>query len=192
MRRITSVREGVIALALALCPVAAAEMLPVPFFAQQKNGCGAASVAMVMHYWGSQPGSTSKEYPSAKEVHEQLYRPELHGIPLAAMKRYMEDMGFGAFTLRGRRADLMEQLRKGRPIIVALKPKRNRAMHFAVVAGAEADGVWLNDPTNKKASRLDRVKFERQWAQADQWMLVAAPLRRESAGRTDVWPVPGR
>lgn len=190
MKRITAIPRGVLGLALALCCVAAEPgMLQVPFVVQQKNGCGAASVAMVMHYWGMQPGGGDAAYPPAKEVHEQLYRPDMHGIPLADMKRYLEGMGFRAYTLRARWADLQEQIDKGRPVIVALKPKQNRSMHFAVVAGAEGDSVWLNDPTRKKASRMARTKFDKQWAHADHWMLVAAPATTRSTIWSEVRPL---
>jgi hypothetical protein len=44
--------------------------LPAPFFKQQKNGGGAAGVAMVMAYWQrSQPG---RSHPSAAEVYASL------------------------------------------------------------------------------------------------------------------------
>ena len=34
--------------------------LQVPFFTQKKNGCGAASAAMVLHYWSEAlPGRTT-------------------------------------------------------------------------------------------------------------------------------------
>jgi len=65
---------------LATLAGAASQPLSVPFFKQQKDGCGAASVAMVMHYWGGHPT------PSAAEVYRSLYDAELHGIPLIEMK----------------------------------------------------------------------------------------------------------
>ena len=36
------------------CCAAASSQLNLPFYPQKKNGCGAASVAMVMHYWENQ------------------------------------------------------------------------------------------------------------------------------------------
>ena len=71
------------------------------------------------------------------------------------------------FTLRGQWADVEEHLAKGRPIIAGLKARRTKPVHFVVVPGASSGFVWLNDPTRKKPSRLERAKFEKQWALAD-------------------------
>jgi predicted double-glycine peptidase len=141
--------------------------LPVPFFPQQKDGCGAASVAMVMHYWGHRQ--------APERVYRDLYDAERRGIPLAGMKRYLEDAGFRAFTVRGEWADIQEQLGKGRPLIVGLKKNRLKPMHFAVVIGAEAERVWLNDPTRKKAIGVKRTEFQQHWERADRWMLLSTP-----------------
>ena len=151
----------------AVCSAAASAPLDVPFFHQQTNGCGAASVAMVMHYW------EKREAP--EHVYQQLYKADQKGILLSDMKRYLEESGFRAFTLRGKWNDVEQHLAKGRPIIVGLKKNRAARIHFAVVIGADRDHVWLNDPTRKKASRVNRAGFERQWTMADRWMLLSTP-----------------
>jgi predicted double-glycine peptidase len=142
--------------------------LQVPFIHQQKNGCGAASVAMLLRYWNA--GVVSPD-----EVYQQLHDPRRKGIALADMKRYLENAGYHAFTFRGRWADLEEHLAKGRPIIVALKPARHRPVHFAVLAGLEGEEVWLNDPTRKSTTRAKSGAFQKQWDNADRWMLLATP-----------------
>jgi predicted double-glycine peptidase len=149
------------------CLLLGAAPLQVPFFPQAKNGCGAASVAMVMHYWGSRP--------EPGLVYHELYDAEHHGIQLASMKRYLEQAGFRAFTIQGGWADIQEHTAKGRPVIVGLKRNRRMPMHFAVVIGAEGDRVWLNDPTRKKAAAVKRRDFQKQWEQADRWMLLSTP-----------------
>lgn len=149
---------------------AASQPLTVPFLKQQKNGCGAASVAMVMNYWGVQK--------SGAEVYRTLYDPKLHGIPLIEMKRYLEDQGFRAFTLHGRWADVEQHLSKGRPVVVSLKKKGSSPMHYAVVTGMEKDRVLLNDPTRKGTTRMKPADFEKQWKQADGWMLLAVPREK--------------
>ena len=163
------------ALAAAVCLAANGaalyQPLPVPFFPQQKNGCGAASVAMVMHYWGSrQPPET---------VYQKLYDAERRSIPLAGMKRHLEEAGFRVFTLPGEWADIDEHLGKGRPIIVGLKRDSLKPMHFAVVIGAAAERVWLNDPTRKKAIRVRLEEFQKQWERAGRWMLLTTPALPE-------------
>lgn len=147
--------------------------LDVPFFRQEKNGCGAAAVAMVAHYWGSRVGPP--ELPSPKQIYQRLYDAERRGIALAGMKRYLEELGYRAFTFRGERRDLEGHLSKGRPVIVSLKKKTSRGLHFAVLTGVEADHVWLNDPTRTRPSRVKQAEFENQWQSADRWVLLAAP-----------------
>ena len=158
-----------IILGILLATLAHAESQPlaVPFFKQQKDGCGAASVAMVMHYWG--------EAPAAAEVYRSLYDVELHGIPLIDMKHYLENHGFHAYTLHGHWADVEEHLAKGRPVVVSLKRKDSAPLHFAVVTGTENDQVLLNDPTRKGTTRMKRADFEKQWNRAETWMLLAVP-----------------
>lgn len=154
---------------LTLTSLRAATPLSVPFFTQQKDGCGAASVAMVMHYWNSDP-------PSAIAVYTDLYNPTLHGIPLIEMKRYLESHGFRAFSMHSSTAELESHLKKGRPMIVALRKKASTPIHFAVLTGIDADEVLLNDPTRSKITRLKTSEFEKRWLQADHWMLLAVPV----------------
>ena len=158
---------------------AAGSPLDVPFFAQKKNGCGAASVAMLMRYWDERRPGPPVTYPTPESVYELLYRPGQKGILLADMKRYLEDMRFRVFTLRGRWEDVEGNLAKGRPLIVALKKGQAAAMHFVVVTGAGDEFVWLNDPTRRKSNRLKRPEFEKRWAFADRWMLLALPSSQE-------------
>lgn len=180
MSQARTLRYFLVAVTCVLAGAAATRQpLDVPFFPQQKNGCGAASVAMVVHYWRTRLGQPAAAAPSAEQVYQRLYDADRRGILLADMKSYLEELGFRAFTLRGQWADLEQHLAKGRPIIVALKKERTAGMHFAVVVGAEGNHVWLNDPTRKKASRVNQAAFQKQWEMADRWMLLAAPALTE-------------
>jgi predicted double-glycine peptidase len=149
--------------------LAAASSLEVPFFRQEKNGCGAASVAMVAHYWS--PATA----PAHTEIYDALIDPERKGIPMARMKEYLERIGFRAYAIRGQRADIEQHLAKGRPLIVTLQDRRTRRVHFAVLTGVEGEHVWLHDPTRKEAHRTARNGFEKQWRAAGSWLLLATP-----------------
>lgn len=163
-----------IVLAAMMAQAATAPPLAIPFYAQKKDGCGAASVAMVMHYW-ERRSATAAQLPSADDAYAKLYHAEQKGILLSDMKRYMEENGFRAFTLRGKLSDLEEQFAKGRPVIVALQKSDRSPLHFAVTARAEDGGVTLNDPTRSSAVRMSRETFEKQWERAGRWMLLAVP-----------------
>lgn len=165
-------RARALLLVLTCFSLRAAEPLDVPFFRQEKNGCGAASVAMVAHYWGS--GA-----PPPEQVYRKLYRAEQSGVSLADMRRYLEELGFQAFTLRGQWVDLNGHLSKGRPVIVGLKSGRAKRIHFAVLIGVDGDRVWLNDPTRKQSHHVKQADFVKQWESADRWLLLAAPGSKE-------------
>jgi len=145
-----------------------AQPLPVPFIQQRKNGCGAASLAMVMSYWEG-PNHTETK------VYGDLYDARRKGILLDDMKRYLIERGFHAFTIRGQWSDVETHLAKGRPIIIGLRRKKGKGIHFAVLAGTQGGSVWLNDPTRKKVHRMERADFRKQWELAGSWMLLAAP-----------------
>ena len=155
--------------------------LDVPFYSQQKNGCGAASVAMVAHYWANQAGVES---PPPLEVYRSLYDESRQGVPLSGMRTYLERLGYRAFTFRGEWTDLVKQTGRGRPVIVGLQKNEHAELHFVVVTGVSLSEVAVNDPAKRSARKVQRGAFARQWAQAGSWMLLAAPVRQDSTSAT--------
>ena len=61
--------------------------LDVPFVKQEKDGCGAASVAMVMQYWFKLQDRPDGENVDAAEIHRALYSPGARGVYASAMER---------------------------------------------------------------------------------------------------------
>ncbi len=145
--------------------------LHVPFFPQQKNGCGAASVAMVAHYWQPRLGAV----PSSAEIYQRLYDPSRGGIALSGMKSFLEELGLRAFTLHAEWNDLAAHTAKGRPAIVGLRKKAEGELHFVVVTGIEERHAWVQDPARRKPRTMKREDFEKQWRFGENWMLLAAP-----------------
>ena len=155
--------------------------LDVPFVRQTREGCGAASIAMVMQYWLAQEGRKPEDAPDAETILRRLHSAQAHGIFASEMKKYLEQQGYRAFAFSGTWKDLEEHLRKGRPLIVALKPTANeKLLHYVVVAGLDNGYVMFNDPADRKLAKLDRRSFEKQWSATDKWTLLAVP---ESGGR---------
>ncbi|MGH9769038.1 MAG: C39 family peptidase, partial [Blastocatellia bacterium] len=153
-------------------------LLDVPFVKQEKDGCGAASIAMVMQYWLKRQGRPISESADATEIHRALYAPEARGVYASAMERYFQQHEFRTFPFRGEWNDLQQHLRKGRPLIVALKPSgADSPLHYVVVAGLDSRGeiVLLNDPAQRKLLKQDRSDFEKQWGGTNQWTLLALP-----------------
>jgi predicted double-glycine peptidase len=163
---------------LLLCGMAlAAEQegvwLDVPFIRQPRNGCGAASLAMVMQYWNrQQPGQRA---PGVDEIDRALYSRGARGIYASDMERYLRQHGFRTFVIRGEWSDLRQHLEKGRPLIVALRSGDN--FHYVVVTGLDwsAQVVLKNDPAERKLLKQHRSDFEREWKAAGNWTLLAVP-----------------
>lgn len=152
--------------------------LDVPFIKQEKNGCGAASIAMVMRYWQSQPGGTPEGGSNPADIQRALYSSQARGIYARDMERYFQDHGFRTYTFRGQWNDLKQHLEKGRPLIVALKPHRGEtALHYVVVAGVdwEQNLVLVNDAAQRKLLKVARASFVREWNAVDNWTLLVLP-----------------
>jgi ABC-type bacteriocin/lantibiotic exporter with double-glycine peptidase domain len=148
----------------------------VPFIPQEKNGCGAASIAMVMQYWERQQGRSPDA--DAEQIQRELYSRPAHGIYASDLEHFLDQKGFRTFALRGDWDDLKQHLSRGRPLIVALGPSSlGGPLHFVVVAGVdEQQGlVMLNDPAQRKLLKESRSNFEREWSAAGKWTLLAVP-----------------
>src|SRR5436190_10049561 len=87
---------------MCLCGVAFAAApgvwLDVPFIRQEKDGCGAASIAMVMQYWQQQRSQRADSSSDAIAIQRSLYSSKERGIRAADMVRYFEHHGFHAFA----------------------------------------------------------------------------------------------
>ena len=158
-----------------VCGADAEAKFSVPFVRQQEKGCGAASVAMISSYWFQRYPDLISAPESPEEIYRDLYLPDASAVRLSDMKRYLLDRGFHAFTLRAAWADLEEHISRRRPLIVRLQKKPKGNAHFAVVVGLGPKHVWLNDPTRREPNRLSRRQFERRWAIAGHWSLLAVP-----------------
>jgi ABC-type bacteriocin/lantibiotic exporter with double-glycine peptidase domain len=166
---------------LALCAIALAARpagvwLDVPFLKQEKNGCGAASIAMVMQYWERQQQKPIAADPA--DIQRVLYSRQGHGIYASDLEEYFRGHGYSTFAFSATWSDLQQHLEKGRPLIVALKPSRlGSSLHFVVVTGIDSghDLVLLNDPAQRKLLSQERAEFEKEWRGTGQWMLLALP-----------------
>ena len=165
---------------------AAGVWLDVPFLRQSEEGCGAASIAMVMRYWEGHGGAPAGATADPEQIQKKLFSPKAHGIFASAMEKYLRESGFDVFALAGQWDDLREHLAKGRPLIVGLKPRQNKtALHYVVVVGLDGGlnggedektpAVLINDPARGKLLRVERAEFEAEWSAVHHWMLLALP-----------------
>jgi uncharacterized protein YvpB len=152
--------------------------LDVPFIRQEKDGCGAASIAMVMQYWLKQKSKPLDSGADALEIQRALYSSKDHGIRASDLEAYFQQHNYQTFAFAGKWSDLQQHLEKGRPLIVALKPSSlESSLHYVVVVGVdpEQELVYLNDAAQRKLLKQDRASFEKQWKAVKQWTLLALP-----------------
>src|SRR5437868_3473349 len=109
--------------------LAAAAVLEVPYVPQVKDTCGAASLTMVMRYWGQDVTHDA--------VAARLLKPELKGIAGSRLADFAREHGLLAIAYEGDLAQLRAYVAKGRPLIVAWK--MGSRFHNVVVVGEDAD-----------------------------------------------------
>jgi len=161
---------------------AAGLWLDVPFVRQTKNGCGAASVSMILQYWRNQGVAVEAETADAALIQLRLYSEEARGIWGSALEEYLRAQNFQTFVFAGKWGDLRQHLAKGRPLMVCLGDADAAGpRHYVVVTGLDEAGglILVNDPQRRKLAKIHREQFEKEWASAGRWTLLALPQNRQ-------------
>ncbi len=166
----------------------AAIALRTPYIQQSREGCGSASIAMVMQYWDAQLHQPIAANAKVGNIQAQLYSRAEQGIRASSMEAYLRAQGYRVFAFPGQWSDLAHHLALGRPLIVSLAASgAHGPLHFAVVTGIDATlgYIYIHDPARKPMLRLSREGFESEWKGAHNWMLLAVPQTPASpAGAT--------
>jgi ABC-type bacteriocin/lantibiotic exporter with double-glycine peptidase domain len=133
-----------------------------------KDTCGAASLAMVMRYWGQEI--------TQDQIAARLLQKDLHGIRGSKLEEFARERGLVAIAYTGDRDQVRDYLAKGRPLIVAWRVGRDR-YHDVVVVGYDAEkGEFLvHDPAEGASRRVTAASFEKRWAGAGHWTLLVLP-----------------
>lgn len=150
----------------------------MPFIKQEKDGCGPASIAMVMQYWLKQKARPVDPSADVSFIQRTLVSGKEHGVRASAMEQYFQQHGFQTYAFAGKWDELKQHLDKGRPLIVALKPfALEKSLHYVVVVGLdpEQDVVLVNDAAQRKLLKEERASFESQWSAVGRWTLLALP-----------------
>ncbi len=142
-------------------------LLPVPLVKQSYKSCLVASVSMVLRYWGLDISS------DVIEQQVPVYKDGTAGSDLA---RFVEGVGFRGFLLQPRFEDLLEHLKKGRPLIVTL-PEGGSSRHAMVLIGFDlpAGKVWLNDPAGGERKSQALSSFRKQGEKGQCWTFLILP-----------------
>jgi ABC-type bacteriocin/lantibiotic exporter with double-glycine peptidase domain len=154
---------GVIALL-----VAAGLFLDVPFVPQARDTCGAASLAMVMRYWGADVDHD--------QIVAEVAEPGEKGFAGSRLAAYAREHGFLAFPHEGDAVTLRDALSKGRPTIVALAAGKGLLHDVVVIGFDEETGRWLvHDPARGRDRRIERRAFEAAWRASGHYALLVVP-----------------
>jgi len=144
--------------------------LEVPFVRQVKNYCGPAALASVFRYW-KQPAD---QYELAAE-----FRPfPGKGLSGSQLKELAAKNNFVAYSFSGSTEVVLEHLRKGRPLIVALSSSKLLNLnHYVVLVGwDETKQEWIvHDPVDGPYQRLAAKKLSDKWSELDNWTLLVLP-----------------
>ena len=152
--------------------------IDVPFVMQTKDGCGSASISMVIRYWENRSGQTALATANPEKIQAALFSPAASGIPASMMRKYFQDIGYRAFAFQGQWDDLKHHLEQGRPLIVGLRESwAHGPLHYAVLVGIDSERgyVLMNDPAQQKMLRISREGFESEWRSTQNWTLLAVP-----------------
>lgn len=152
--------------------------LDVPYVKQTEDGCGSASIAMLLQYWSAHGAVVTADRADAASIQKKLYSRKARGIFASDMQRYLQESNFREFAIRGAWSDLREHLQQGRPVIISMQPSSAKApLHYVVVTGMDwrREAIFVNDPARGKLLRVERPEFEKEWQAAGNWMLLAVP-----------------
>lgn len=147
-----------------------AELIDVPFFAQNAFQCGPASLAMSLNSAGIAV--------TPETLKPELYLPDRHGSlqieMLAATRRH----GATAYQLAPELNDMLHEIAAGTPVIILqnLAFSWYPVWHYAVAIGYDLDHaeIILRSGTEQRQI-LPMRTFEYTWARGGYWAIVALP-----------------
>lgn len=158
-----------------------AELTKVPFYPQETHQCGPASLAMALHAAGAEVA------PQA--LVPKVYLPQRQGSLQPDMLAATRRNGMIAFELAPRLADVLAEVAAGTPVVVLQNLALSWApvWHYAVLVGYDLERreVFLRSGLERRQV-LPLATFERTWARADHWAMLALPPGKipESAAET--------
>jgi tetratricopeptide (TPR) repeat protein len=150
-----------------------AQISAVPFIAQDDYQCGPAALAMVAQHAGVQQSLATW----VQQVYVPARQGSLQNEMLAASRRN----GLIAYPLAPRLDALLREVAAGNPVLVLqnLAFSFSPVWHYAVVIGYDAvqATVTLHSGRTEKL-HMPLTTFERTWARADHWAMLALPPQR--------------
>lgn len=143
----------------------------VPFFPQERNYCGPASLASVLNYWGY---TVNQE-----DVAQEVFTPRLGGTVTVDMANYVRRKGFNAVSYKGDIENIKTEIDKGHPLILFLHmgissmiPRR----HYIVVVGYDdAKNAIIAYSGREKNLLIPYADLLKSWRRTGYWTLLILP-----------------
>lgn len=143
-----------------------AQQLEVPVVKQPYNLCLAASVSMVLDYWG---------YKVTTEKLAQQVGVYKEGTVGRDYVKVVESLGLYAFLVQPPFDDLLGHVAKGRPVVIEVPERGSR--HAMVLVGYDLaeNKVWLNDPAVGERTVQALDGFRKEWEKGGRWTFLIVP-----------------
>jgi len=144
----------------------------VPFYEQEGNQCGPASLAGVINFYGVKV--------TPEEIARLIFSSSARGTLDIDMVLYAERNGFQARQYRGSPIDLKKNIDSGHPPIVLVDYgffvyQRN---HYMVVIGYSDDGIIVHSGKDK-GKIISYEDLKGPWERAGFWTLIITPERKK-------------
>jgi tetratricopeptide (TPR) repeat protein len=150
-----------------------AQINNLPFIAQEDYQCGPAALAMVAEYAGVQRDMATW----VQQVYVPARKGSLQSEMLAASRRN----GLPGYVIAPQMEALLREVAAKHPVLVLqnLAFAWSPVWHYAVVTGYDhAQGRVTLHSGRTQNMQMSLITFERTWARAERWAMLALPPQR--------------
>jgi hypothetical protein len=145
-------------------------LLDVPFFPDNTDQCGPATLASVLTFWGAKA--------DPQQVREDVYTARLRGTLPIDLIVAAQARGMGAEAYQGTLENVEAELKAGRPLIAFLDVGLFvfKQGHYVVITGYDQARQGLYAHSGMQRNRfIPYAEFSKQWNKTGRWTLRVVP-----------------
>lgn len=147
----------------------------VPFFPDDTDQCGPATLAGVMTYWGIQTDPVA--------LKKKIYLPRLRGALSIDLLLVAQDHGLQAESYQGSLANVKAELDAGHPLVALLNLGYEffPLGHYVVITGYDdaQQGLYVHSGLERDAF-LSYERFLQSWEKTGRWTLLITPPKHQA------------